>query len=184
MFKQLGAFLNENELHENFSLASEGDTVQRQHLFEQQMTSEWVQMIQMSPSLFSWAYTISAAFHAVDQKIKLNPVENCFSLSGTALKSFHTYLNDRKYFVSHGDHISEMQSIHFGIPQSSILGLLLFWIHKLPVAKIFFCDHGVNFHCYTDDIQVYISIYLCFYWLVLFVKHFELCFTLWKVLYK
>lgn len=70
------------------------------------------------------------------------------------LKLFKTYLNDRKQAVRISSVISNMQALHSGVPQGSILGPLLFTIYTSTFNKTLkFC----NSHQYADDTQIYYS---------------------------
>ena len=69
---------------------------------------------------------LTTAFDTIDHEILLNRLESWIGLSRATLSWFNTYLTDRNYFVNLGDCVSDKQSIHYGVPQGAILGLVLF----------------------------------------------------------
>lgn len=78
-------------------------------------------------------------------------------ITGAALRWLTSYLSDRQQFVRIGENRSRTVTISHGVPQGSVLGPLLFLIYLLPLGQII-RQHGLNFHSYADDIQIYFTI--------------------------
>jgi len=75
---------------------------------------------------------LSAAFDIVDRYVLFS----WLSLSGKVLEWFRSYLEQRSHRASDHVILFDVQFLLFGVPQSSVLGDLVFKMYTLPLEII------------------------------------------------
>ena len=96
---------------------------------------------------------LSAAFDTIDHDILLSHLDSSFGIRSTDLSWFHSYLSERRQFVTVQDHKSPTTSLDFRVPQGSVLlGPVLFILYTTPLSHLE--KHSVIHEMFADDTQL------------------------------
>ena len=102
-------------------------------------------------------FDLSAAFDTIDHCILLDRLQHMYGISGTALSWFSSYLTNRTQSVIINDHISQVSSLSYGVPQGSVLGPILFILYTKPLSDLIQC-HSIKSQAFADDTQLHVSV--------------------------
>ena len=96
----------------------------------------------------------SSAFDTIDHNILIRRLRLRYGFVGKTLDWVISYLKERTQRVVIGDQSSSTTTLTRGVPEGSIFGPLLFSLYVQPIGDIIRA-HGLFFHQYADDLQVY-----------------------------
>ena len=85
----------------------------------------------------------------------LERLEHCVGVRKKGLEWFASYLSDRTFVVSVDSVLSNVAPISGGIPQGSILSLLLFSLYLLPLGQIFSLDIMPPLFDFLEDVNLW-----------------------------
>ncbi|KAK3782377.1 hypothetical protein RRG08_027924 [Elysia crispata] len=144
-----------NNLHTNFQSA-----YKKHHSTESallRVANDILRYIDNKKSVLLILLDLSAAFDTIDHDILLARAHSRFGIDGKALYWLNAYLKNRTQTVSIDNNKATPSPLKYGVPQGSVLGPLLFTMYTAPVADIAE-RHGVNYHLYADDTQLYVPL--------------------------
>ena len=161
VFVQLNNYLTVNGLHESFQSAYKARHSTETALLT--ITDDILPSLDRARgggNVFLLLLDLSAAFDTVNHSLLLSRLENSFGITGTVLQWFQSYLTGRSQFVEINDTKSSVRDLTVGVPQGSVLGPILYLLYTAPLAEII-RSHGLVYHFYADDTQLYISFKDC-----------------------
>ena len=86
---------------------------------------------------------LSAAFDTVDHNILIERQKHRFGITRKALTWIKSYLCERTQFVKIGSKRSNNHKLCCGVPQSSVLGPILYSMYTAPLADVI-SKHGMS----------------------------------------
>ena len=93
---------------------------------------------------------ISSAFDTIDHTILVHRLHTDFGFTYTVLQCSPSYLTARTQYVSLSNHCSAFTHVHSGVPQSSVLGPILFTMYTKPLSAVI-NSHSIIHHSFADD---------------------------------
>lgn len=99
---------------------------------------------------------LTKAFNCVDHSIIIKKLQH-YSIDGSCLRWFASYLDKRTQFTFMGNHSSEKEFVPCRVPQGSVLGPILYLIYVNDIGTcninskvIMFADDSVLFSLHQD----------------------------------
>ena len=145
-------------LHESFQSAYKAHHSTETALLT--ITDDILLSLDRRDNVFLLLQDLSAAFDTVNHSLLLSRLKNSFGITGTVLQWFHSYLSGRSQFVEINDTKSSVRDLTVGVPQGSVLGPILYLLYTTSLSEII-RNHGLDYHFYADDTQLYISFKDC-----------------------
>ena len=98
----------------------------------------------------------SSAFDTIDHPILVHRLHADFWFTDTVLQWFSSYLTNRTHYKSLSYYCSAFAPVHSGVPQSSVLGPILFTMYIKALSEIIY-SHSIIHYSFADDLQLQMS---------------------------
>ena len=115
------------------------------------MLEKWKRIVDYGGVFGALLTDLSKAFDCTPHDLFIAKLE-AYGFQIDALKFIYDYLSNRKQRVKINETFSSWKDIEFGVPQGSILGLLLFNIH---LCDLFYFLEDLDIGSYADDTTIY-----------------------------
>jgi hypothetical protein len=151
---RLSTHMSQNNLHEVFQSAYKANHSTETALVKVQ--NDILLELDKKRGVILVLLDLSAAFDTIDHGFLLEQLSSRLGIKDIALSWFKSYLSGRSQSIFIDRTSSQIVIVLFGVPQGSVLGPFLFTIYTIPLGDIF-KRHGLSYHLYADDSQLYIS---------------------------
>ena len=98
----------------------------------------------------------SSAFDTIDHPILVHRLHTDFGFTDTVLQWPSPYLTGCTHYVSLSNRCSTFAPVHSGVPQGSVLSIILFTMYIKPLSAII-DSHSIIHHSFADDLQLQMS---------------------------
>ena len=99
---------------------------------------------------------LSAAFDTIDHKILIDRLSLSYGITKNVLQWLKSFLVGRTQSVITKENNSQLSTLHWGVPQGSVLGPLLFLLYTKPLSYLT-TKYNISYQSFADDTQLYDS---------------------------